>query len=79
MNHLDKFITVTCRDLCADGFDPIAADAVFLDLPSPWVAVPHVAKVLKPNRRACSFSPCIEQVQRTCQAFADNGFHGKHF
>lgn len=69
---------VTCshRDVCRDGFDLVdKADAVFLDLPHPWEAVPHAKTALKVSGgRLCSFSPCIEQVQKTCESLKTHGF-----
>eukprot|EP00979_Chaetoceros_neogracilis_P005536 scaffold1007_cov183-Chaetoceros_neogracile.AAC.6 len=54
---------------------PAAADAIFLDLPEPWFAIPHAAHTMKPNGSVCSYSPCMEQTQRTSQAMRDYGFH----
>jgi tRNA (adenine57-N1/adenine58-N1)-methyltransferase len=70
-------VEVGCRDVERDGFPPElagAADAVFLDLPGPWRAVPSAAASLRPDGRFASFSPCIEQVQRTAAALARAGF-----
>jgi len=74
-NGISENVTVTCTDVCKNGFGlKSEADAVFLDLPSPWVAVPHAAEALKLTGRVCSFSPCMEQVQKTCDALRKCGF-----
>jgi len=67
-NKIDHLITVRHRDVCAKGFPKFTAgvDAWFLDLPTPWVVLDDVNRSLRPQGRICSFSPCIEQVQRTC-------------
>jgi len=75
---LKEFVTVYHRDVCEEGFtDELngKADAVFLDLPSPHLVVPHVLKAIKiSGGRFCSFSPCIEQSQKCCEALQANGF-----
>jgi tRNA A58 N-methylase Trm61 len=64
-------ITVECRDVCAKvdhyggGFGNLldnSIDAVFLDLPEPWLVIPYAKRVLKPGSSICTYSPCIEQV-----------------
>lgn len=73
---LSSFVKVEHRDVCSDGFgiDEIA-DAVFLDLPNPWDVIPFTLKTFKlTGGRICTFSPCIEQVQRTCLALQECGF-----
>jgi tRNA (adenine57-N1/adenine58-N1)-methyltransferase catalytic subunit len=81
-NGAAHLVTVNHRDVCAretgkGGFDlpERSADAVFLDLPEPWWAVPHAAAILKPNARISSYSPCVEQTQKTVEALQKSGFH----
>ncbi|XP_010286738.1 PREDICTED: tRNA (adenine(58)-N(1))-methyltransferase catalytic subunit TRMT61A [Phaethon lepturus] len=73
---VEHLVTVTNQDVCKNGFGVSnIADAVFLDIPSPWEAIGHAKSALKAEGgRICSFSPCIEQVQRTCLAMEEYGF-----
>ena len=68
-------MTVRQKDACKDGFElDKIADAVFLDLPHPWDAIPHAKKSLKQGGRLCSFSPCVEQVQKAISEMRNQGF-----
>ncbi|XP_027334965.1 tRNA (adenine(58)-N(1))-methyltransferase catalytic subunit TRMT61A-like isoform X1 [Abrus precatorius] len=67
---LSNLLSVGVRDILGEGFPDEfmgKADSVFLDLPQPWLAIPSAAKMLKQDGTLCSFSPCIEQVQRSCE------------
>lgn len=47
---LEKWVTAYHGDACAGGFTEALngkVDAVFLDLPAPWLAVPNAVKALK--------------------------------
>ncbi|KAJ9105480.1 hypothetical protein QFC21_001851 [Naganishia friedmannii] len=67
---LSSTIRLRHRNVCKDGFgeEPSDIDAVFLDLPAPWEAIPHVIKTLR--------------VTRTVAALDSEGFvaedHGYH-
>ena len=111
---LDGIVELTHRDVYEDGFvasaeskSVIAADAIFLDLPAPWIALKHLTRrpdfikvedtnssalnstpmpsqsekstpcsPLNPRStvRICTFSPCIEQVQRTVSTLQQLGW-----
>lgn len=76
-------VLVTHRNVCRDGFELSSVslsdtiDAVFLDLPAPWEALPHCLPLLRTDviTRICCFSPCAEQVQKTCEALRSLNFH----
>lgn len=79
---ISNVVTVSHRDVCKSGFSSNelqlngTIDAVFLDLPEPWHAIKHTLPLF--NRavagRICCFSPCIEQVQKTCEELMAQGF-----
>ena len=78
-NGIQPVVTVLVRDIQGEGFPAELegkADGLFLDLPGPWTAVPSAARTLKPHAPFCSFSPCIEQVQKTAEALRLAGFTG---
>ncbi|KAL4939141.1 tRNA methyltransferase complex GCD14 subunit-domain-containing protein, partial [Aspergillus oleicola] len=91
---LDGLVHVTHRDVYSDGFllndstdtpkTSPKANAIFLDLPAPWLALKHLVRnpangaesPLDSNTSVhlCTFSPCMEQVQRTISAMRQNGW-----
>ena len=106
---LEGVVHITHRDVCENGFlvdgkTPMA-ESVFLDLPAPWLALPHLARSRPPHSKIehdnanttinesspentsflsplnptapvhiCTFSPCIEQVQRTVSVMRQLGW-----
>jgi tRNA (adenine57-N1/adenine58-N1)-methyltransferase catalytic subunit len=91
---LDSVVQVTHRDVYSEGFlvsdvgseiklSPVA-NAVFLDLPAPWKALPHLTRKTADNEQSpldpncavhiCTFSPCIEQAQKTISALRRLGW-----
>lgn len=79
---LDHLVTVYHKDVCGKdgsggGFDlpPHSVDACILDLPEPWLAIPHAATILKPSARIATYSPCVEQTQQTVRLLHTHGFH----
>ncbi|XP_046397178.1 tRNA (adenine(58)-N(1))-methyltransferase catalytic subunit TRMT61A [Ischnura elegans] len=75
-NGKEGTVSVDVRDVCKEGFGmEDMVDAVFLDLPCPWDVIPHAVTSLKESGgRLCSFSPCVEQVQRTVISMDAEGF-----
>jgi tRNA (adenine57-N1/adenine58-N1)-methyltransferase len=109
---LDRIVQITHRDVCEDGFlvgdTSPNAEAIFLDLPAPWLALPHLSRSPPPKSansssskppenstnstpgspgkpyisplsqsspiHICTFSPCIEQVQRTVSVMRQLGW-----
>jgi tRNA (adenine57-N1/adenine58-N1)-methyltransferase len=57
-----------------NGFGVGEVDAIFVDIPTPWVLVPHVWKALRPGGHVGFLSPNIEQVQTTIKRLEENGF-----
>lgn len=86
----EKTVTCTNRDVVDHGFELSSeaakdkahtkCDGIFIDLPTPWLVLQHVKKVLKSGSPFVSFSPCIEQVDQTMRYLRQEGFvNGKMF
>jgi tRNA (adenine57-N1/adenine58-N1)-methyltransferase len=81
---LDRRVTVTHRDVVENGFmvdkenlekpDHSKCDGMFIDLPQPWLIIQKAKEVLKSGAHFVSFSPCIEQIERTMEALRENDF-----
>ena len=77
VHGLGHLVTVQHQDVCVEGFGVPAQsmDACFLDLPEPWLAIPHAVYALKAGAKIATYSPCVEQTQRACAALKASGCH----
>ena len=71
-NSLD-FVELKNKDITL-GIDETEVDAVILDLATPWLVIPHAYTALKGSGTLVSFSPTMDQVVKTVEALAENGF-----
>lgn len=83
---LTNLVHVNHRDVYNEGFllpNAVSpkANAIFLDLPAPWLALKHLTREdpntpLDPDSaiNLCTFSPCIEQVTATVSAMRKAGW-----
>lgn len=49
-------------------------DAVLLDMPEPWNALPNVLAVLAPGARVACYCPQVSQMEQTVRTLRDQGF-----
>ena len=59
---LARIVELTHRDVCSEGFTPttnppIHADAIFLDLPAPWLALKHLTRRIRRNPSSAATQP----------------------
>jgi len=61
---LDEYVTLKQCDAKA-GFEEREVDAALIDLGEPWAVIPHAWEALRGGAPICSFSPTVNQVERT--------------
>jgi tRNA (adenine57-N1/adenine58-N1)-methyltransferase catalytic subunit len=58
----------------SDGIDETDFDRIVLDLPEPWLVVPHAVKALRTGGIFLSYLPTITQVVTLRDTLKDHGF-----
>ncbi|MHA1754407.1 MAG: tRNA (adenine-N1)-methyltransferase [Candidatus Odinarchaeia archaeon] len=70
---LDDFVEIKKHDV-TDGFLETNLDVIILDLATPWLVVPKAYEALKNSGVLVSYSPTIEQTQKTVFELEKNNF-----
>jgi tRNA (adenine57-N1/adenine58-N1)-methyltransferase len=70
---LAEHYAVQERD-CYEGIDEPALDRIVLDLPEPWLVVPHAEAALRPGGILVAYTPTIIQAVQLRERFVDSGF-----
>jgi len=69
---LDR-VTTQLGDVTQD-IDHQELDAIILDIPNPWEAVPHASKALKAGGYLCCYSPLTTQLEHTVEELNNHNF-----
>ncbi|MEM1884668.1 MAG: tRNA (adenine-N1)-methyltransferase, partial [Candidatus Jordarchaeales archaeon] len=72
-----EYVELKNKDIL-EGIEEKEVDAVVLDMATPWLVVPYAYEALKAGRVMASFSPTIEQVQKTVSEMEKVGFVDIH-
>jgi len=75
--RVSDFVTIHRAD-ATTGLEGEDYDAAVIDVGDPWPLIPSVHKVLSGGAPLVSFSPTVNQVERTTQVFRDVGFANVH-
>lgn len=70
---LEKYVEFKLKDI-TQGIDERDVDAIILDMATPWLVVEEAKKALKIGGRFVSFSPTINQIEKTVEAMRTTGF-----
>jgi len=71
---LSDYVEFFCSDVEKEGFKQKDVDAVFIDLPEPWLAIKPAFDALKGGHSYVSLSPNTEQVKKTKTVLELEGF-----
>lgn len=72
-----EFVTIYHAD-ASMGIEGTEFDATIIDVGDPWPIIPHIHKALAGGAPLVSFSPTINQVEKTTEVFAKVGFVNVH-
>jgi tRNA (adenine57-N1/adenine58-N1)-methyltransferase len=70
---VSEYVTIHNAD-ANDGIEGVDFDAAIIDVGDPWPLIPHVHKALSGGSPVVSFSPTVNQVEKTSVAFGREGF-----
>lgn len=70
---VSEYVTIHNADAGA-GIEGSDFDAAIIDVGDPWSLIPHVHKALSGGSPVVSFSPTVNQVEKTTEVFGKGGF-----
>jgi tRNA (adenine57-N1/adenine58-N1)-methyltransferase len=74
---LEEFVTIHNAN-ANGGIEGSDFDAAIIDVGDPWPIIPHVRSALLAGAAVVSFSPTVNQVEKTNEVFIHGGFVNVH-